>query len=134
MPSSLFKFVRNPFHWRAWEKGSGMLEFVITLPVWALFVLVMAYFIALYYRHLATLSTAGDCVVMQTQSGTTQAFASSHQVRDAYGLSAVVGVATRQCSASTEGPRGVWGGSQSIHYDFIFPLQPYRSDWIRGLP
>ena len=134
MQQSMTQRVRNAFNRRAWQKGVGMVEFVITLPVWALFIIVMAYFIGLYYRHLATLSTAGDCVVIATQSNAFLAMRSSGDVRDAYGLRAVVGVAQRQCSASTEGPRGVWGGSQSIHYMFSFPLQVYQSDWIRGLP
>ncbi len=134
MGQCMKQLVKSTFNRRSWQKGAGMVEFVITLPVWAVFVIVMIYFVGLYYRHLATLTTAGDCNVINAESGSTIAMRSSHLVRDAYGLNAVVGVAPLQCSASTEGPHNVWGGSQSIHYDFSFPAQPYRSDWIRGLP
>ena len=134
MRESVKSWARSIFHRRACHKGTGMVEFVITLPVWALMIIVMIYFVGLYYRHLATLTTAADCTVIAVHSGDTIARESSRAVRSAYGLRAVVGVAPLQCSASTEGPRAVWGGSQSIHYTFSFPVQPYRSDWIRGLP
>ena len=138
------KFVKQIFgdmlSRRTGQRGAGTLEFVVTLPIWAMFVIAIAYFMGLSYRHLAVMTVASDCALISSQTAATSAnntgmaTAASGKVRDAYGVDMVVGLLSNgSCNASTEGPHNVWGGSESIHYQFNFPLQPYRSSWIQGL-
>jgi choline-glycine betaine transporter len=124
---------------RTGQRGAGMLEFVVTLPIWAMFVIAIAYFMGLSYRHLAVMTVASDCALISSQTsngpnGTGVAMGASSAVRDAYGVDMVVGLlGGGSCNAATEGPHNVWGGAESINYQFNFPTQPYRSSWIRGL-
>jgi hypothetical protein len=124
---------------RRGQRGAGVMEFVITLPIWAMFVIAIAYFIQLTYTHLATITVAGDCAAITAQTAAVEGndfglgSVAQRAVRSAYGWQGVVGLSSGQCSAATEGPHNVWGGSESIHYDFIYPFQPYRSNWKAGL-
>ncbi len=139
MQNFLRQIFRGMVDQRTGQRGAGMLEFVVTLPIWATFVFATAYLIGLSYRHLAVLTVASDCAVIssQTSKGSNDmgvAMGASSAVRDAYGVDMVVGLLSGgSCNAAMEGPHNVWGGSESINYQFNFPSQPYRSSWIRGV-